>query len=131
MAGGGDDGGSTFQSQRSSEFQSFLPRRSLGDSADFDITAMIDLVFMMNIFFLVTSLPKSAAEVDLPKAKHCSPADAADSVMILVRAGEDPGTPKVSIVEESGSQEIAPEELEDRIRAAVERGVERNKKKVL
>lgn len=131
MAGGGGDGGSTFTSNRPSEFQTFLPRREFKDDAHFDITAMIDLVFMMNIFFLVTSLTKSAAEVDLPKAKHCTPADESECVVILVRNGADPTTPAVSISSPDGEQKLSPDELDERIRSAVEAAVDQNKKKVL
>jgi biopolymer transport protein ExbD len=130
MAGGGGDSGSTF-SARSTDFQAFLPRRSLKDDADFDITAMIDLVFMMNIFFLVTSLTKSAAEVDLPKAKYCTAADEAQSVVILIRSGNDPDTPSVSIQGGDGERQLSPDDLESQIRSAVEAGVDLNKKKVL
>ncbi len=130
MAGGGG-GDAGFTSNRTSEFQPFLPRRSLQDDANFDITAMIDLVFMMNIFFLVTSLTKSAAEVDLPQASYCIPADESECVIILVRSGSDPGTPDVSIFDESGEHKLSPEEYEERIRSAVEQAVEQNKKKVL
>ena len=43
-----------------------VQRRPMHDEAKFDITAMIDLVFMMNIFFLVTSVTAALAEIDLP-----------------------------------------------------------------
>jgi biopolymer transport protein ExbD len=129
MAGGGG-GGDTLPS-RAPQFATFLPRRSGSENSEFDITAMIDLVFMMNIFFLVTSLTKSAAEVDLPQAKHCSPADEKDCVVILVRSGTDPASPVVSVTDGETEQQIAQTELEERIRTAVEGGVEQNKNKVL
>ena len=44
-----------------------VPRKSLADDARFDVTAMVDLVFMMNIFFLVTWAEMARAEIDLPK----------------------------------------------------------------
>ena len=46
-----------------------VKRRPIHDEAKFDITAMIDLVFMMNIFFLVTSVTAALAEIDLPAAR--------------------------------------------------------------
>ena len=51
-----------------------LVRRSdVEHNADFDITAMIDLVFMMNIYFLVTFIGAAMQEVNLPAADHCAP----------------------------------------------------------
>ena len=43
-----------------------VARRSLVDDAHFDVTAMVDLVFMMNIFFLVSWVVANLAEMDLP-----------------------------------------------------------------
>ena len=49
-----------------------VPHKPLVDDARFDVTAMVDLVFMMNIFFLVTWVETALAEIDLPTARHCS-----------------------------------------------------------
>ena len=43
-----------------------VPSKPLVDDARFDVTAMVDLVFMMNIFFLVTWVDMALAEIDLP-----------------------------------------------------------------
>ena len=58
------------------------PRKVEAD-ANFDVTAMIDLVFMMNIYFLVTTLGAAAGELNLPAAKHCVAADRETSVMVV------------------------------------------------
>lgn len=64
-----------------------LSRRGKGHhEATFDITAMIDLVFMLNIFFLVTTVAAVSAELDLPVIRHCIPTDTEDAVMISVIA---------------------------------------------
>lgn len=52
--------------------------------ATFDITAMIDLVFMMNIFFLVTTVAAAQLEMDLPTMRHCVPTDPDDALVISV-----------------------------------------------
>src|SRR4029079_2212469 len=91
MAGGG--GGFTFSASPSLlDDNPLVPRRPAHDEAKFDITAMIDLVFMMNIFFLVTSVTAALAEMDLPTAKHCAPSDRDTSVLITMQAatGQDP-----------------------------------------
>ncbi len=47
-----------------------LRRRRPRDSADLDITPMIDIVFLLLIFFLVASIPDMQVEADLPPARH-------------------------------------------------------------
>ena len=45
------------------------------DDAEFDITAMIDLVFLMNLYFLVTFITAALGELELPTANHCAALD--------------------------------------------------------
>ena len=132
MAGGGGGDSPTFSSSIAAQFGTFIPRRPLGDSADFDITAMIDLVFMMNIFFLVTSLTKSMTEVDLPRATYCRPANETDCVVITIRTGTDPENPAVFLGGDEAERAITdPQEQSERILAAIEQGVREKKDKVL
>ncbi|HEV3004363.1 MAG TPA: biopolymer transporter ExbD, partial [Pirellulales bacterium] len=63
-----------------------FPRKRHDEEAHFDITAMIDLVFMMNIYFMVTALVTAMAEINLAQAAHCTPADKDGAVIILVMA---------------------------------------------
>ncbi len=109
-----------------------LPRRPVHDEAKFDITAMIDLVFMMNIFFLVTSVTAALAEIDLPAAKHCAPSDRDTSVLITIMAPTDQ-QPSVVYIGESGEGKPLPEgEAGERaVREAVEAGVRADMKTVL
>ena len=62
--------------------------------ATVDMTAMIDLVFMLNIFFLVTSIVASLAEIDLPAARHVVAADLETSVVFTVLV-DRPGKPEL------------------------------------
>ena len=71
-----------------------LPVKQSDDDAHFDITAMIDLVFMMNIYFMVTALTAALAEIALPEAEHCLPADSEGAVIVTVTANAD-GDPLV------------------------------------
>src|SRR5258708_38913721 len=66
---------------------SLLPAKRREEEANFDITAMIDLVFMMNIYFMVTALVTAMAEIDLAQAAHCAAADTDGAVIINVMAG--------------------------------------------
>ena len=47
-----------------------IARRPDSEPPEFDITAMVDLVFMMNIYFLVTFVTVALGELNLPAAKH-------------------------------------------------------------
>ena len=66
----------------------FPPPQKHAD-AEFDITAMIDLVFMMNIYFLVTFITAALGEINLPAANHAVPLDADKATVITVLAGPD------------------------------------------
>jgi biopolymer transport protein ExbD len=109
-----------------------VPRRRIHDEAKFDITAMIDLVFMMNIFFLVTTVTAALAEVDLPTARHCVPADRDSSVLLTILADPDRGPGQLSI--DDGPQGLSLADIEQheaKIREAVEAGVRADRKTVL
>jgi biopolymer transport protein ExbD len=106
------------------------PRRAAEDP-HFDITAMIDLVFMMNIYFLVTFVTVSLSQVDLPAASHAAPLDADTSVTLtIVGGGSDPLVVYVGD-RESGIPVRGTEQQEASVRAAVEEGVAAGKMDVL
>src|SRR5215471_5943518 len=109
-----------------------VQRRPIHDEARFDITAMIDLVFMMNIFFLVTTVTAALAEMDLPSAKHCSPSDRETSIVFTITAGQDRLAAELTIDE--GPERLALADIdrhEEKIRLAVEAAVRADKKTVL
>jgi biopolymer transport protein ExbD len=100
--------------------------------ADFDITAMIDLVFMMNIYFLVLFIGASASEINLPAAIHCAPLDGDVATAFTVTAGPDAQTVNVFIGDKAAGTAITdPEQQAEQIAAAVERGVAAGKTDVL
>jgi len=104
----------------------------LQDEARFDITAMIDLVFMMNIFFLVTAVGAALAEIDLPAARHCAPADRDDSVIISLTAGGAANSATIHVGNGAAGEPFATGDTLDRkILAAIEAGVRAGKKTVL
>lgn len=111
---------------------SLVPRRSLLDEARFDITAMIDLVFMLNIFFLVTAVGAAMAEIDLPAARHCAPANRDDSVIISITGGAMGKAAMFHVGEGNpGEPRAADDRLERKIRAEIEAGVRAGKTIVL
>ncbi len=101
-----------------------VSRGSLDHHSEFDITAMIDLVFMMNIYFLVTTITASLADINLPAATHCSPADLEDSVVITILAGTDRPTGGILIGDDTDGEPIVDAETQQReVLRAVEEGV--------
>lgn len=102
------------------------------EDAHFDITAMIDLVFMMNIYFLVTFIGRTMEEINLPTAMHCAPLDGEVATVITVTAGADPQL--VNVYVDSGVKGTPltdPEQQAERIAQAVERGLAAGKTAVL
>ena len=62
-----------------------LPRRRVEASTDLDITPMIDIVFLLLIFFLVASVPDPQVAADLPRARHGKGVDKRTSVVVTVK----------------------------------------------
>jgi len=98
-----------------------VPRGSFHDDSHFDITAMIDLVFMMNIFFLVTSMAAALAEIELPSARHCLTADGAASIFITILDRADSASGLVYLGDGPvGDPLMDPESQERGVKEAVE-----------
>ncbi|MEX2093796.1 MAG: biopolymer transporter ExbD [Pirellulales bacterium] len=115
----------------STGFDELVLRQPHREPPEFDMTAMVDLVFMMNIYFLVTFVTVALSGVDLPSASHVAPLDADSSVVITVEGGD--GKPVVVFLgdREKGEAIRDAEQQEERIRAAVEQGVAEGKTDVL
>ena len=115
----------------STGFDELVLRQPHREPPEFDMTAMVDLVFMMNIYFLVTFVTVALSGVDLPSASHVAPLDA-DSAVVLTVVGGD-GKPVVVFLgdREQGEAIRDAEQQEERIRAAVEQGVAEGKTDVL
>ena len=104
------------------------PRRAApGGGTDVDFTPMVDLVFMMNIYFLVTSLTAIAPDVDLPRAHVVVPVDEGKSTAIVVVVAPDGKTPIVTAGEEGKGKLTDPDEQLEAVKKAVEKGVRENK----
>jgi biopolymer transport protein ExbD len=63
------------------------PRRA--DEVEMDITPMIDITFLLLIFFLVATRMSAEAYVDLPKARHGTAVTTKDAVVLTVARGGD------------------------------------------
>jgi biopolymer transport protein ExbD len=106
-----------------------VPKKALVDDARFDVTAMVDLVFMMNIFFLVTWAEMARAEIDLPTARHCSAAERAQSIVFTITVAK--GTPAFYIGDGTGAGQLSAGEIDQRVTTATEDGVREGKNIVL
>ncbi len=106
-------------------------RKPMHDEAKFDITAMIDLVFMMNIFFLVTTVGAALAEMDLPVARHVVAADLEAAVVLSLALDPNGGTVLYLGDGIDGEPIASPEEQTKAVLTAVEAGVRDQKTTVL
>lgn len=61
------------------------------EDPEFDVTAMVDLVSLMNIYFLVAWVVAMSNEVDMPPSKHSIAGDPESSVIVTIKKGEQAG----------------------------------------
>ena len=109
-----------------------LGRPQHQETPEFDITAMVDLVFMMNIYFLVTFVTVALAEINLPTASHCEPLNADDAVVLTLLGTLDGKNVTVKIGDgDSAVQVDDVDEQNERVAAAVEAGHGEGKTEVL
>lgn len=108
-----------------------VPQKAHEEPPEFDVTAMVDLVFMMNIYFLVTFIYVALGEADLPTANRVSPLDADDAVTITLAAGLD-GHMGVSLGEGDAVTPLGDaDNQEQRVHSFVEAGAADGKHAVL
>jgi biopolymer transport protein ExbD len=123
--------GSTFNLGESGSEQ-LIARRPDFEPPEFDITAMVDLVFMMNIYFLVTFITVALGELNLPAAKHVTALDADSAVIFTLTRSLDGKS--VALYLGSGQKGEPISDLaqqEKRIQEAVEQGKAAGKTDVL
>ena len=82
-------------SPESEDEGALLPKRPIDDSADMDITPMIDITFLLLIFFIVCSTMSASTAVELPDARHGTGVDERNSVIITIDAQGDGQAPAV------------------------------------
>lgn len=115
-----------------SPYLTLLPRQHRHADAEFDITAMIDLVFMMNIYFLVTFITAALGEINLPAASHAVALDGDTAVVLTVLAGPDWRTVIVYLGDgKKGAPVLEPDDQVNQIAAVVEAAAAKGKKAVL
>ena len=113
-----------------------LKRRRMSQSTDMDITPMIDVTFLLLIFFLVCSTLGQQTAIELPPARHGTAVGPQSSVIITVQDNgpKRPATVYLEPLEDGDPRrELSQneQEQEDDIVAHVKRGKELNKPTVL
>jgi biopolymer transport protein ExbD len=109
-----------------------IARRLDPEPPEFDITAMVDLVFMMNIYFLVTFVTVAMGEITLPTAKHVAALDADSAVIFTVARSLDGKSITVYMGDSEKNEPITEAAQQDkRVQEAVEQGKAAGKTEVL
>lgn len=93
----------------------FARRRNLPE-ADLDITPMIDVTFLLLIFFMVSSTMQGSRDADVPIARHGDGVSTRSSAIVTVEAAENASA---TIKTSSGNGPLTSAAIED-IRPFVE-----------
>jgi biopolymer transport protein ExbD len=111
---------------------SLIARKPHQEMPEFDITAMVDLVFMMNIYFLVTFVTMALSELPLPSAAHVGPLDADTAVVLTLLSTLDGNSIHLYLGDGKKGESIeGADQQEQRVRAAVAQGAANGKTAVL
>jgi biopolymer transport protein ExbD len=81
-------------------------KKKKNEDADLDITPMIDVVFLLLIFFMVTSTMDDQKAANVPPAVHGVGADANKATIVSVIADEAGGVGRVILGDDPGGEEI-------------------------
>ena len=108
-------------------------RRSRMDEIDMDITPMIDMTFLLLIFFLVSSTPDQQTAIDLPPAQHGIGVSQLESVVFTVAEGGLNTAPVYAADGRIPGTELPdePEARRNRVRELVEEGFRDDKTSVV
>ena len=108
-------------------------RRPVRDSGEMDITPMIDITFLLLIFFLVASVPDYQKAVRLPGARHGKGVSEHTSVIVSVfhRGGKGPA--EVYLGDGRSGERLPddPKGQDEQITQAVQEGFDHGKPTVL
>jgi len=109
-----------------------MVRRPMKDTADLDITPMIDITFLLLIFFLVCSTAAMQTSVELPPAQFGEGVSEKTSVIFTVVAAGESGRAEVYLGSATGARlPDDPAAQEKAIAQAVEEGFRQGNSSVL
>lgn len=101
-------------------------KRIDSDDEDLDITPMIDVTFLLLIFFMVTSNMKQAATVNIPPARHGMGVQMSKSTVLTIFNSD--GEPEIYLSD--GTKDNGPVSTEE-VTAYVNQGVTEGKLNVI
>ncbi|ASV73885.1 metal ion transporters (Cu(2+), Fe(2+), etc.), transport facilitation [Thermogutta terrifontis] len=115
------------------ESEAIVFRRPRQESVDFDITPMIDVTFLLLIFFLVASSMDVGRALELPPARHGKGASPAQATIITVAYQGDNASPAVYLADGKVGTPLPddPQQQREQIVAAVREGVLSGKRDVI
>ena len=96
------------------------PKLRKKSTADFDITPMIDMTFLLLIFFMVSSTMQGTPELDVPPAKKGVGVESSNVLMISIKAAASATEKPVIKVE--GKREVTLDGIRSEVEQAVKRG---------
>ena len=110
-----------------------IVRRPIKDTADLDITPMIDITFLLLIFFLVSSTSDAQTSVDLPSARHGQGVNERTSTIVTVDAPTGGGPARVYLGDGTAGKRLADDHdaQNEQITQAVQEGFGNGKETVL
>jgi biopolymer transport protein ExbD len=108
-------------------------RKSRMDEINMDITPMIDMTFLLLIFFLVSSTPDQQTAIDLPPAQHGVGVSQLESVVFTIAEGGVDAAPVYAADGRIPGTELPdePEARRNRVRELVEEGFRDDKTSVV
>ena len=102
-------------------------RRKSHVEMELDITPMIDVTFLLLIFFMVASTMQATAENDIPPAKHGVGIETERSTVISIRLPDADGGEPLIYLGEGGTE---PADVAD-VAAYVQQGVDNHRSRVI
>ena len=90
-------------------------------AGDLDMTPMIDVTFLLLIFFMVSSTMQSAPDIDLPVAAHSVGVETDGAAVITVFTGGPQNPPRIVLGDGTG-EEVTVEEIRGYVSEAVSAG---------
>ena len=127
----------TLQIDAQSRDDHFVPtvglRRPRDENVDMDITPMIDMTFLLLIFFLVSSTPDQQTAIELPKALHGRGVSQRNSVVLTIGFGGVGGAPVYAADGRIAGTELAEdaETCARQVRELIGKGFRENKTNVV
>lgn len=85
-----------------------LPRRRMPMDAEMDITPMIDVTFLLLIFFLVSSIADPSLAIDLPAAEFGDGVDSRTTAPVTLVANNAPDAPLIYRAEGRDEEALLP-----------------------